>query len=100
MPDINIKYEKGIVEQKVSEIESNIQSLLIDKASEYDTILENFSVSDCSHADSVREQLRAEKDAVNSLATFYQKTLMMIMAASHDVDMVEEHYGKEHVSGG
>ena len=99
MPEINMKYKKGLVEQTVSAIEGNIQTLLLDKASEYDSLLAAFSVSKCDHADAIREQVQAEKEAVNLLADFYQKTLAMIKAASHDVDMVEEHYGKTHITG-
>ncbi|MBR5799867.1 MAG: hypothetical protein IKY23_07370 [Lachnospiraceae bacterium] len=97
---MSIKYQKGLVDQTVFAIDQSIKEQLADKAVEYDRLLAEFAVSKCEHADAIREQLKVEKEAVLSLTDFYQKTLGMIKAASHDIETVEEHYGKTHLTGG
>lgn len=49
-------------------------------------------------ADSLREQLAAEKEAVMAMSAFYQKMIEMIRKASCDLDRTEEHYGNKHMS--
>lgn len=95
-----IKYQKGLVEGTSFAIELSIQSLLTDKASEYDNLLAAFTKSQCDEATAIRTQLAAERAAVNALAEFYKQTLALIRAASNDIDLVEKHYGIEHVTGG
>lgn len=99
MADVNIKYQKGMVLGKMLVIKSDIDSMLIDKAAEYDKILEGFSVSQCDHATELRNQLMLEKIAVNVIADFYQELVLMIGKASNDLDLVEAHYGAAHVLG-
>lgn len=100
MSGTRIKYKKGLVEGTGFAIERSIQSLLIDKATEYDNLLAAFSKSQCDQATAIRTQLAAERAAVNAIAEFYTQTLTMIKAASKDIDLIEEHYGVEHVTGG
>lgn len=99
MPDVNIKYQKGMILGKMLVIKSDISSLLIDKAAEYDKILEEFSVSQCDHATQLRNQLILEKNMVNAIADFYEELVLMIGKASNDLDLVEAHYATTHVSG-
>lgn len=67
MPDTNIKYTKGIVESKATEIEGNILSLLEDKIKTYDQILSAFSVSKCEQAEQLREEIGVEKLALSAM---------------------------------
>ncbi len=98
MPDVNIKYKKGIVDTKATEIEADIQSLLKDKAAEYDQILSAFSVSQCDQATSLREEINKEKIFLDGLADFYTQMMTMIRKASKDVDQVENNYAVNHVT--
>lgn len=99
MADVNIKYQKGMVLGKMLVIKKDIESMLIDKAAEYDKILEDFAVSQCDHATELRNQIMLEKNAVNTMADFYQELVLMIGKASNDLDLVEKHYATAHVSG-
>jgi len=98
MPDVNIKYKKGIVNTKATEIEADIQSLLKDKAAEYDQILSAFSVSQCDQATALREEINKEKIFLDGLSDFYIQLMTMIRKASKDVDQVENNYAVNHVT--
>lgn len=95
MAGTNIKYIKGLVEGTSFAIERSIITLLTDKADEYDDILKSFSISSCEHASALREQIKAEKEAVNAIAEFYKDTLALIKLVSNDVEQVEKHYGED-----
>ncbi len=98
MPETNIKYQKGIVDTKATEIESDIQSLLTDKQSEYEQILAAFSISQCDQATALREEIEKEKVFLESIADFYTQMMTMIRKASKDMDKVEDNYAKTHVT--
>jgi len=98
MPDINIKYQKGIVNTKAAEIEADIQSLLEDKAAAYEQILSAFSVSQCDQATALRDEIEKEKRFLGSLQSFYTELMDMIRKASKDMDLVEDNYAETHVT--
>lgn len=83
---------------KILGLNTGIDSLLVNKAMEYDKILADFSVSECDHATALREQLAKEQETVNTLAMFYKSLISMLAAASADLDLIEEHFSKEHVT--
>jgi len=98
MPDVNIKYQKGIVNTKAAEIEADIQSLLEDKAAAYEQILSAFSVSQCNQATALRDEIEKEKRFLGSLQSFYTELMDMIRKASKDMDLVEDNYAEAHVT--
>ncbi|MDO4305129.1 MAG: hypothetical protein Q4D94_14585 [Bacillota bacterium] len=99
MPDTNIKYQKGLVTSKTSEIEADLNSLLADKAAEYDQILSGFTVSQCDQATALREEIAREKEALSTVVDFYARMLTMIHKASKDVETVEGNYSSAHITG-
>lgn len=98
MPDVNIKYKKGIVDSKTAAIEADIAALLEGKITEYDQILAEFTISQCEQAAALREQIGKEKEIISTLTDFYSTLVMMIHQASRDVEQVEDNYAVEHVT--
>lgn len=94
----DIKYAKGVVDEKTRLIENKIENLLAKKAEEYDRMITAFSLSDCEQATAVRAELNTEKEILNTMAEFYTKLITMIHNASKDVAQAEDEYGKNHVA--
>ncbi|MGN1314264.1 MAG: hypothetical protein ACI4VG_04520 [Lachnospiraceae bacterium] len=93
----NIKYEKGLVATTITQLEGQIQELLVNKAEEYDSLKTIFANSRGEMTEELQEYLMKEKQSILELAEFYRRILEVIHRASHDLDSIEERYGEARV---
>ncbi len=95
MPDENVKYKSEATKTTITTIRDAVQSGLEDKKIKYDDILNNFNVSECMQATSLRAMISKEKDVVDAMAGFYKQLLTMLENASNDIDITEQTYSEE-----
>lgn len=95
MPDENIKYKSETAKTTITAVRDTVQSGLEDKKTKYDDILNNFNISECMQATSLRSMIGKEKDVVDALISLYIQMLTMLENASNDIDTTEQTYSKE-----
>lgn len=98
MPDKDIDYKSSLVISAIEVIRSDIESKLKDSKTEYDTILESFSTSECLQATAVRAFLAKEKEVIDALVDFYTRLLHMIEDAGNDLEATESSYSSPHLT--
>lgn len=97
MPNENIKYKSDLSKVSVTTIRYNIQSELEDKKTEYDSILESFTISECMQATAIRAMVEKEKELLETLIEFYTQILLMIENAGIDIDETEDAFSVPHL---
>lgn len=90
----NIKYQSETAQTMITAIRNIVQNELQNKKMKYDEILNNFVVSDCMQAASLRSMLNKEKEVVDALVSMYTQMLTMLENASNDIDSTEHTYSE------
>ncbi|MBR5798742.1 MAG: hypothetical protein IKY23_01640 [Lachnospiraceae bacterium] len=98
MSDKNMIYQSIQTWATFMKIQQDIQTKLLDKKTEYDAILANFTDSDCIQATAVRNMLAKEKELLDALVGFYSQVLIMLQDACDDIDKTEELFSGEHLT--